>query len=66
MRRNAIVWNDFFEIMKNEFCEHITIEKEREERFFVNSNYLCKNCYEKYKKFCNPKNILKRELGLKL
>ena len=64
MRRNAIVWTNFYDIMKDSFCPHITINSERSPRYFVNSYFLCQNCHNKYKILSNPKSILDRQLGI--
>ena len=59
-----MTWNSFYNEMQDTFCEHITIEHEKEERFLINYFFLCRKCYDKYKYYRNTKNLYQRELGL--
>lgn len=62
--RNAIIWKDFYDLMKDSFCEHITIDKEKEERFFVKKSILCEKCYKKFIFYSDLKNVKNREIGI--
>lgn len=64
MKRKAITWYIFYNEMKDTFCEHITLEDEKKERFLVSSFFLCKKCFNKYKYYRNQKNLYERELGI--
>ena len=65
-RRNAITWNQFYELTKHNSCNHINLATVNDiERFFINSFILCKECLGKYKKLYNPKLLFNRELGNK-
>lgn len=50
--------------MKDSFCEHITIDKEKEERFFVKKSILCEKCYKKFIFYSDLKNVKNREIGI--
>lgn len=50
--------------MKDSFCEHITFDKEKEERFFLKKSILCKKCYNKCVFYSDHKNLKNREIGI--
>lgn len=62
--RNAIVWKDFYDLMKDSFCEHITFDKEKEDRFFIKKFILCEKCYNKFVFYSDLKNLKNREIGI--
>ena len=65
MNRKPITWISFYNDMKDYFCEHITIDTEKEERFFINNYFVCHKCFKKILFYSNPKNLRNREIGIK-
>ena len=63
-RRKAITWTQFYDSMSDQFCDHIDKKNGCNlERNIINSYFLCNECYEEYKKYSNPYNLMSREIG---
>lgn len=66
-RRNALNSHQMYDIMKSNICEHINKENfNKKERNLVSRYFVCNDCQSKIVKYSNPKNLLAREIGLKL
>lgn len=70
MRRNAILWKDFYE--QNTFCEHITIENgekmPRNPKFITENNkpsmiWLCNDCFEFQELKIEPIKLINNDKG---